>query len=91
MKTSWTQGLDKELVVDIRQNFKESLVMRRRLEEMLESKIASSQRSSRSKDAYLNPNWAYLQADARGYERALQDVIDLISEKAVDKQPKNLV
>lgn len=85
MKTSWVQGLDKELVADIRQNFKESLVVRRRLEEMLNAKISSSQRTSRSKDAYTNPNWAYLQADARGYERALQDVIDLISEKSVDK------
>lgn len=85
MKASWTQGLDKELTVDIRQNFKESLVMRRRLEEMLSEKMASSQRSNRSKTSYDNPNWAYLQADARGYERALQDVIELISEKAVDK------
>ena len=85
MKSSWTQGLDKELVVDIRQNFKESLVMRRRLEEVLSEKIASSQRSSRSKTAYENPNWAYLQADARGYERALQEIIELISEKTLDK------
>lgn len=82
MKISWTQNLDKELQVDIRQNFKESLVMRRRLEEMLLEKVVSSQRQGRSKAAYDNPNWPYLQADARGYERALQDVIELISEKS---------
>lgn len=82
MKTSWTQGLDKELVVDVRQNFKESLVLRKRMEEMLSEKMASSQRTSRSKSSYENPNWAYLQADARGYERALQEVIELISEKS---------
>lgn len=91
MKTSWTQGVDKELAVDIRQNFKESLVMRRRFEEMLNAKMVSSQRSGRSKEAYENPNWAYLQADARGYERALQDVIELLSDKSTDKQVKNLV
>lgn len=80
MKLSWTQGLDKELQVDIRQNFKESLVLRKRLVELLLDKVTSSQRESRSKQLYDNPNWAYLQADKRGYERAMHEIIDLISE-----------
>lgn len=81
MKLSWTQGLDKELQVDIRQNFKESLVMRKRLEQLLLEKVEASQRETRSKNLYENPNWAYLQADKRGYERALHEVIELIFEK----------
>lgn len=82
MKVSWTQGLDKEVAVDIRQNFKESLVLRRRLEQLLLEKVESSQRETRSKTLYENPNWAYLQADKRGYERALHEVIELIIEKS---------
>lgn len=85
MKTSWTQGVEKELQIDIRQNFKESLVMRRRLEILLNAKMEESQRAGRSKAMYDNPNWAYLQADKRGYERALHEVIELISERSVDK------
>lgn len=80
MKTSWTQGLDKEAAVDVRQQYKEALVVRRRLAEMLEAKAASSIRAARTKDGYDNPNWAYLQADARGYERALMEVISLIDD-----------
>lgn len=85
MKISWTKGVDKELVVDIRQNYKESLVLRRRLVVMLEDKCSASTKTSRSKDGYDSANWAYLQADARGYERALQEVISLISDNDVDK------
>lgn len=80
MKTAWTTGVGKELAVDITQNFKESLVMRRRLLELLEKKAATSVRMSHSKDAYDNPNWAYLQADHRGYERAMSEIISLISD-----------
>lgn len=83
MKSSWLAGVDEALQIDIRQNFKESLVLRRRLRVLLEDKIALSQKGSRAKDSYENPNWAYLQADARGYERALSEIISLIFEKDV--------
>ena len=83
MKVSWTKGVDKELQVDIRQNYKESLVLRRRLQVLLDEKIALSQKASRAKDSYENPNWAYLQADARGYERALSEIISLIFDNDV--------
>ena len=86
MKVSWTKGVDKELAVDIRQNFKESLVMRKRLITLLDEKITASQKTSRSKTEYENPNWAYLQADARGYERALVEIISLIFDDSVDFQ-----
>lgn len=80
MKTSWTHKVEKELAVDITQNFKESLVMRKRLLELLQDKIDVSLRATRQKDGYDNPNWAYLQADARGYERAISEIISLISD-----------
>lgn len=80
MKRSWTQGLEPERSKDIKANFKESLVMRRRLQEMLNAKVSSSHRAARSKEGYDNPNWAFLQADHRGYERALQEIIELIED-----------
>lgn len=80
MKTLWTAGLGKEETVDVRQNFKEALVLRKRLSEILEKKQETSVRESRSKEGYDSPNWAYLQADRRGYERALQEIVDLLSE-----------
>lgn len=80
MKQSWTKGLDKELAAEIRANFKASLVMRRKLVDILERKSEASTKESRSKSNYTHNNWAYKQADARGYERAIQEVIELIEE-----------
>jgi hypothetical protein len=80
MKQSWTSGLNKELAVDVRANYKESLVVRRRLVKMLTDKINASSKEGRSKLLYDNPNWALLQADQRGYERAFAEIIDLIDE-----------
>lgn len=81
MKLSWTKGLDAEQKKDLKISFSEGLVMRHRLVELLESMVGTSQRLSRSKDAYESPNWAYLQADARGYERAMHEIMELILEK----------
>lgn len=80
MKLSWTSGLNKELAADVRTNFRESLVVRRRLVKMLEDLAEASVKASRSKLLYDNPNWALLQADQRGYERALSEIIKLIDE-----------
>lgn len=80
MKQSWTTGLNKELATDVRANYKESLVVRRRLVKMLNDKINASSKEGRSKLLYDNPNWALLQADQRGYERAFAEIIELISD-----------
>ncbi len=80
MKQSWTSGLNKELATDVRANYKESLVVRRRLVKMLNDKINASSKEGRSKLLYDNPNWALLQADQRGYERAFAEIIELISD-----------
>lgn len=79
MKQSWTKGLNDQLQKDVEQNFKESSVMRRRLTQLLLDRIESSAKEGRLKDLYNFPNWTYLQADKRGYERAMQEIIDLIS------------
>jgi hypothetical protein len=80
LKTVWTSGLAKELANEVRTNYKESLVLRRRLAKLLEDKADASVKNSRSKLLYDNPNWALLQADQRGYERAVMEILELISE-----------
>lgn len=80
MKTVWTKGLSEDQKVELRKDFLSSLATRRRLQKLLEEKINASYDTSTAKDGYSNPNWAYLQADARGYERALKEVISMISE-----------
>jgi hypothetical protein len=80
LKTVWTSGLAKELANEVRTNYKESLVLRRRLAKLLEDKADASVKNSRSKLLYDNPNWSLLQADQRGYERAVMEILELISE-----------
>jgi hypothetical protein len=79
MKDSWTAGLDETRRNEVIQNFKESSVLRRRLLELLAKKIATSNTDSRSKTNYESPSWAFKQADARGYERAMAEIMDIIS------------
>lgn len=79
MKSSWVKGLQKERERDVRANFLEALVLRKRLSEILNEKVQESQRVNRAKSTYENPNWAYIQADSCGYERALQEIIELLS------------
>lgn len=78
MKSSWTSGLEKELAHDIKVNFVDSLVTRKRLTQLLELRAEESRRVCRSKVSYDSHNWAYLQADQNGYERALLEIIELV-------------
>jgi len=78
MKTSITAGLTKEKEAEVKASFLSSLAFRERLEEVLRKKIDSNNKSTRSKDAYGIANWAYLQADAVGYERALEEICALL-------------
>jgi len=66
MKVSWTKGLMKDVAVSVTQSYREALVTRKRLTVLLTDKINASQHSARSKEGYENPNWAYMQADAKG-------------------------
>lgn len=79
MKTIWTKGLNAEQIVQLKQDFVGGALLRERLSKLLEEKQDSSVKRSRSEEGYSNPNWAYQQADSRGYERAISEVISLIS------------
>ncbi len=56
MKKSWTNGLEEEAQRDVRANFREALVLRKRLKAMLEERIEDSWKSSYAKSGYENPN-----------------------------------
>lgn len=79
MKTTWTKGLEPQKATEIKQEFIGGALLRERLITLLTEKQDNSLKKSRNEEAYANANWAYLQADARGYERALSEVISLIS------------
>ena len=85
MKTCWTQGLSEEHAKEVRADFKGCYPTRKRLIEICQDKINTSAKVSRSKDGYASPNWAYSQADAIGFERALFDIISIISDESVEK------
>lgn len=80
MKVSWTNGLSAEQANDIKSSFIGGALLRRRLKDLIDNKVESSRGSARSKYTYETPNWAYIQADQVGYERALYEIIDLIGE-----------
>lgn len=79
MKTAWTKGLELQKQLEIKQEFIGGALLRERLIALLMEKQDNSLKKSRNEEAYANPNWAYLQADARGYERAISEVISLLS------------
>lgn len=78
MKTSWKAGLSKEQALAIEASFKASGNLRERLTVLLKKKIDANKEKCRSTSTYENPNWAFLQADAIGYERAIEEIISLI-------------
>lgn len=84
MKTCWTRGLEIDAHPEMKQMFKESLMIRKRLQALLEEKLDESVKESRSKANYASAAWPYKQADHRGYERALAEVISMISEGSVE-------
>jgi hypothetical protein len=85
MKQSWLNGIPEDRVQEVKRDYEGSYGMRKRLIELLDVKLKASNSFSRSKDNYEKAGWPYLQADAIGYERAILDVISLISDKNVEK------
>tara|TARA_R110000782_G_scaffold260469_1_gene351735 strand:- start:66 stop:305 length:240 start_codon:yes stop_codon:yes gene_type:complete len=78
MKQSWTRGLNPALTTEMRMSFASSLILRKRLAELLRVKERENYKANISKDDYDSPNWAAKKADSIGYARALLDIIDLI-------------
>jgi hypothetical protein len=81
MKTILTAGLSDLQSEEVTREFSQSGVLRERLIDVLNGKKESLRSEVRSKTSYESPSWAYLQADANGYERAISEVISLLSSK----------
>lgn len=81
MKTLITNGLAKDKAEEVRREFNASGILRDRLIDVLNVKKESLRSEARSKSSYDNPSWAFFQADANGYERAISEVISLLSSK----------
>lgn len=79
MKTSLTAGLKPDQKTIVTQEFIASKAFRERLIAVLDGKKDSLRKEVVSKTSYDSPAWAYLQADAIGYERAISEVISLLS------------
>lgn len=79
MKTSWVNGLELPQQEEMRREYDASLLLRMRMLQLCKDKIETSRTACRQKLSYDSPSWAYLQADAVGYERALEEIISLIS------------
>lgn len=78
MKITWTKGLSPEKKEEVKRDFQAAALLRERLTELLREKSEVTRKGTISKDAYTNSNWAYLQADAVGYQRALEEIISLL-------------
>lgn len=85
MKTVWTKGMKPQEKEEMKQQFNAAVHLRQRLNELLLEKTKHSSDTLRQRSNYENPSWAFQQADGIGYERALFEVISLISSDTVDK------
>ena len=78
MKQSWTNGLEPDAKKEMKMAFTSSLILRKRLIELLKDKELENYKTNISKTDYDTPNWGVKKADSIGYARALLDVIKLI-------------
>jgi len=80
MDRRWTKGLSGQVESDMRTFYKESTRIRARLKLVLADIIEEKRAGSTLESHYDNPNWAYLQAHRHGYERALREIMELITD-----------
>ena len=86
MNTAWTKGIRKgsQEDKDIRANYVESALIRKRLLQMLESKFDVRIKAAMANDNFDSPSWSFLQAESIGYAKALKEIMYLLD--ASDKK-----
>lgn len=86
MNTAWTKGLRKgsQEEKDVRSNYAESFIVRKRLAAILDAKFETKLKNSMSNDNFDSPSWAFLQAEAIGYAKALKEIMSILD--ASDKK-----
>ena len=88
MKLTWTKGLSAQEKDELSKDFVSVPALRARLIGILNEKIVTTRRTVTGREMYDSPSWAYVQADAVGYERALREVISLFESNSVEKNQK---
>ena len=85
MKTSLSNGLDKEGKVDVRSAFLSCLPFRKQVVKVLKGKIEAKRKKLCKESLHDEEgNWALKMADSMGYERAQREFIQLMEEKTLD-------
>ena len=79
MKVNWTRGLVGQEKEEMKSLFLSNARLRERAIKIMQEKIDSLRKANTVESAYDNPNWALKQADAIGYERAMQEIISIFS------------
>jgi hypothetical protein len=77
---AWTANLSPDEVKRLVSQLRESDTIRERLISILDQRMRASVNDQHSSKNYDSPNWAYKQADAVGYQRAMKEVINLLTE-----------
>lgn len=86
-KKSWVVGLGSlEKEDEMEKIYEEAIAFRKRLSVLLNKRIDSNRGFLISRKQYECPNWAYLQSDGIGYERAMNEVLNLIGAHNVSNQ-----
>jgi hypothetical protein len=78
MKTAWTKGLVEAEKEEMKSLFLANASFRKRQQLLLRDKIDAIRQKNTVESSYDSPNWALKQADAVGYERALQEIISIL-------------
>jgi hypothetical protein len=78
LKTSLLKGLNTKDEQELKGLFIEAARLRKRMVDVLEEKYKSMDVATLGKDGYENASWAYKQADAIGYKRAIRELQNLL-------------
>lgn len=78
MKVAWTKGLVEGEKEEMKRLFLSNAFFRKREQQILLDKITVIRQKNVIEASYDSPNWALKQADAVGYERALQEIISIL-------------
>lgn len=80
MKSILFKGLNTQEEKELRGDFISSNLLRKRICVILNEKINASNKTLRQLANYEDASWAYKQADGCGYQRALDEVINILTD-----------
>ena len=79
--SSWTSGLDKENAREIELMLKNSERVFERLTYIFDQKMKASIKKQGSNSAYDKAAWPMFQADAIGYQRAINELKEILTKR----------